>query len=333
MFLTRAIDARFLAAFLVAACALPAAAAAPATPAAAAPGLPRVEDFFTYPRFFSPKLSPDGKMVAVVTGVPRGRTTLTVIALSTDKVFSAATIPDANVALFHWVSNTRLVYASSNPPLAAGEKGNGPGLYSVNFDGRNFQRLAEQRGDGRDGFFDSTMPSWTAMLSDPGAQDSNAIWVTVSEPAAHGARPGVDLYRLDTAKGERTKFEPPFVATSWMLDETGEPRLATTTNGPIEQIQVRDRASGEWRALPGALGPGGRKVDFNALAFGPDGTLYVSSALGKDKQSVHTLDIASGKINEQAVITTTDYDFAGKLIIANNKLLGFRLLTDAESTI
>ena len=67
------------------------------------------------------------------------------------------------------------------------------------------------------------------------------------------------------------------------------------------------------------------------VAFAPDGTFYVAANNGKDTLSLYTLDIASGKLSGQPLVTAAGYDFDGGLIIRGDKLLGVRFTTDATT--
>ncbi|KFI06040.1 hypothetical protein [Massilia sp. BSC265] len=50
------------------------------------------------------------------------------------------------------------------------------------------------------------------------------------------------------------------------------------------------------------------------VGFGPGGTLDVEAHAGRDTSSLHTVDLATGKLNPEALVSTPGYDFTGELV-------------------
>ncbi len=98
-------------------------------------------------------------------------------------------------------------------------------------------------------------------------------------------------------------------------------------------IHYRQGSNHDWQALHSFDVYQRRAGGFTPLAFGPDGTLYVTATGGSDKTAVHTYDLVAGKLSEKALITVNEYDFDGDLIFSRDKLLGARLTTDAEGAV
>jgi dipeptidyl aminopeptidase/acylaminoacyl peptidase len=317
--------APLVAAILLATCAV-------AASARAAEPLPSIDSFFASPRFGTPQLSPNGKLLAVVTGAPGKRDELTVLDLADNRVYVAANFSNADIGAFQWVNDKRLVFTSRDKQTAPGEQRSAPGLFAANFDGSGQLQLAERWNNvgytptrvakGR-----VMLPWHTFLAPQPGPQNSDSVYVYSSRVAGAEFQE-VDLLLLDTVSGRFKKVDGPANTHAWMLDQNGEPRLAATGENDTQSIHYRDPASGAWRQLLSSK----ILVDrpWAPLAFGPDGTLYV--AAGKDKSAVHTVDVASGKLSEQPLVNAEDYDFNGRLIMGKNGLLGFRIVAEAEST-
>ncbi|MDO8439315.1 MAG: prolyl oligopeptidase family serine peptidase [Telluria sp.] len=300
---------------------------APRPPAAA---------FFDNAPFSHPQLSPNGKLLAVIVGAADKRDGLAVIDLADNKVHSVARFADVDVGKVQWVNDKRLAFDTTNKNIAPGEREHGPGLYAANFDGSDFKQLAQRRSSripaAKPGSAKGKLqPYNTYLTGQPGAQNSDALYV-VSPDLVGAVIRTVDLLELDTVTGRVRKTDRAGDTHYWLLDHEGQPRLTSTLDGTILTIHQRDPATKAWKKLTSFNAYTGGPDAFTPLAFGPDGTLYVISNAGKDKAAVHTVDLATGKLSEKALITLADYDFQGKLIISRNKLVGFRATTDAETT-
>lgn len=297
---------------------------------------PAVEDFFAAPRFDRPVLSPDGKMLAMITGAPGKRDALAVIDLATNKIHTTAHFIDADIGRFQWVNNQRLVYNIIDRKQTPGDARYAPGLFGINFDGSGNRQLADRKsnvaikpGNGR--AHERLLPASATPLG-LGAQNSDALYVTTREDTRNEIA-AMDLQLLDTVTGRARRVTgPEGTVVGWMLDQKGEPRVAGTAENDNVTIHYRDPATDAWRKLITYNAFSGARDAYMPIGFGPDGTLYVETANGKDKRSVHALDVNTGKLSEQPLIGTTEHDFAGRLIMNQSKLLGFRVTTDAEST-
>ena len=308
--------------------------AAQAQPAAQARA--PVSSFFQQPAFSSPLLSPNGKMLAITVGKPGQRTALTVLDLATSQVHAAAQFSDIDIGQVQWVNNTRLLFNTADRRIAPGEQMFAPGLYAVNADGSGLKELAPRRGGvavARPGSSNGKIqPRTTQMFPQPGAQDSDQVYVARIDTERGAGAHNVDLLLLDTHTARASKVVHPDHTVGWLLDHKGEPRLITTLDGAVQTLQQRDPASGAWKKVASSRLYSFDNAAGTPLAFGPDGTLYVSTSAGKDKRAVHALDLATGKLSEKPLIVLEDYDFQGRLIISNGKLLGFRAVADSETT-
>ncbi|MES2316537.1 MAG: alpha/beta fold hydrolase [Pseudomonadota bacterium] len=303
-----------------------------------APALPSIASFFDNPQFDRAALSPDGKLLAVMTSAKGKRDGLTVIDLATMQFHSTARFNNADVGHFQWVNKQRLLFDTFDKTVAQGDIQYGPGLYAANFDGSGMKQLADRRGSGGwrqkpTSSRDKLLPWNTFMMPEPGAQDSDSVYVTSPSYGGSNGRHDTNLLLLDTLTGRAKRVERPDNTTGWLLDHQGQPRLTMSINEDKHTVYYREPGSDGWRELLTSSLYLDGKAGYRPLAFGPDGALYVEARNGKDKDAVYAFDIGSGKLREPALVTTADYDFTGKLIMSGDKLLGFRVTTDAESTI
>jgi dipeptidyl aminopeptidase/acylaminoacyl peptidase len=308
--------------------------AASAAPTAAPP----IADFFENPDFSGALLSPSGKYVAVRVGAKDQRDRLAVITLADSQVKVIGNFSDADIGSFEWVNDERVVFTATDRSVGLGDARYAPGLYAVNRDGGKFRQLVSRSGRpfityNSTGIRSADLLPWnTYLLGQKNAQDSDYVYVTNPRRPAPGQVDYVDLQRLNTLTGHVTSVERPGDSRRWMLDNTGAPRLTTTVEKGVSTIQYLDPATQKWRKLVDFNTYTGSKGGFWPLAFGPDGTLYVINRSGKDKSTVHTFDFATNTVSEKPLIELEGYDFNGRLIMSNQKLLGVRHLTDSQGT-
>ncbi|SFD33332.1 alpha/beta hydrolase family protein [Massilia yuzhufengensis] len=321
--------ARFLCALLLGlACALPAAGQG-------AP--PPVEAFFSNPLLDDAELSPSGRYLAAISGAPGRRDVLVVVDLQENKATTVAGYKEVDVLQFQWVNDERLMFNVSDKQVGPGGRYQGSGLYAVDRDGGGMRQLAARSGPGTGGGSHASrglLPARTAMLAQRGAQDSNAAYVNVYEWNDNdGSLATVNLLRLDTVTGLTQVVQRPGPVDSWMLDNAGQPRLAVRSERGTTILHYLDPASGKWRKLASFSTYKEGRDTFAPVGFGADGSLYVRAYLGQDTAALHTLDLATGKINSKPVLVTPGYDFDGGLVTRRGKLLGAIVETDAAAIV
>ncbi|MES2316540.1 MAG: S9 family peptidase [Pseudomonadota bacterium] len=302
-------------------------------PAARAP----IEAFFENSPYSAAVLSPSARYLALRMSASGKRESLAVVNLETGAVAAVAGFNDVDVGNFHWINDQRLVFDTTNKQRDRSIS-RAPGLFGVDRDGRNFQQLVMREGDdwgvvqGNNSNIKREMLQYNNyMLGQKGADDSDFVYVT--SPSSDGTDLRFqNLRRVHAVSARSTNVPRPPNTVSWLLDYKGEPRIAVALDKEIKTIHYRDPVTSEWRVLVSFNRFSAGPEAFEPLAFGPDGTLYVSTHAGKDKLAVHTFDFKTGTIAPEAKINTDDYDFDGTLIFGKDKLLGMRLTTDAEST-
>ena len=308
-------------------------------PVHAQPALPPVEAFFSNPLIERAALSPSGRYLAALSGAPGRRDMLVVIDLVENKGKLVAGYKDVDILAFQWVNDERLLFNVTDKKVGPGGQYLASGLYAVNRDGQGMRQLANRRGnygvvEGSGSNIDRRILPWhTFMLGQRGAQDSDKVYVTSVEFDGNGKVRTSNLLHLDTLSGRTVTVQRPGPIDSWMLDNAGEPRLATRSEGGTTTMYLREPASGAWRTLAQFATYTGSSGAFTPVGFGSDGSLYVSSANGGDTDALHTLDLATGKLGPEPVVVTPGYDFTGGLITQQGKLLGVSIETDAAANI
>jgi dipeptidyl aminopeptidase/acylaminoacyl peptidase len=314
-------------------CGLAAAGPGRAAEAARAP-LPPIEDFFENAAFTGAVLSPNGRYLAARIGRSGRRDALAVIDLTTNSAKVVAGFSDSDVGGFYWVNNERLVYNAHDKDIGQGDMRNAPGLYAVNRDGSAYRQLAARRTSRVSEQTITSMLPWnTFLLAQRGAQDSEFVYATSPKFGNRGELEYVNLLRLNTLTGRATAVNRPAATHGWLLDQKGEPRIVKALERDMSVLYYRDPATDKWRKLAEFNAFTGGAGAFAPVAFGADGTLYVSSSEGRDKTALYRFDLAAGKRAAEPLVELKDYDFSGALVIANDKLLGVHVLTDARATV
>ncbi len=289
--------------------------------------LPPIEHFFANPAFGGATLSPNARYLAARMARPGKGTALAVVDLTNNTVNVVASLANGDVGQINWISDERLIFNTADPDVAEGDRAKGPGLFAVNRDGGELRELIER----------STVPSGRALhyntrpLAQLGARNSEYIHVTSPRWDKNRDFDYYNLLRLNTLTGRTTTVVRPGNVAMWMLDHKGEPRLTSVREQNVTSLLYADPASGQWRKLSSFDSYRGGEGAVSPVAFAPDGTLYVASNAGRDKTALFRYDLATAATDAAPTVELQDYDFTGGLVTANDKLLGFRVLTDARS--
>ncbi|WP_288379729.1 prolyl oligopeptidase family serine peptidase [uncultured Massilia sp.] len=311
-------------------------AAAPAQAEAPAP-VP-IEVFFSKPLLEDAALSPSGRYLAAISGAPGRRDALVVLDLQDNKPRLVAGFSDADILDFQWVNDERLLYNVSDKQTGPGGQVLGSGLYAVNRDGSAMRQLANRRAPqetmATGSNINRRLLSWnTFMLGQRGAQDSSRAYVVSPEFNNLGEVRTVNLLQLDTLTGQVKTVKRPGNVDSWLLDNAGEPRLATQSEGGKTTIHYREPGGDDWRTIAEFATYTGSPGAFAPVGFGADGALFVLAQAGQDTASLHTFDLASGKLSPEPVVVTRGYDFTGGLVTRRGKVLGVSIETDARANV
>ncbi len=305
------------------------AAALAAGPAAAQAPLPPAADFFAAPSFSAIALSPDGGYLAARFADGTRRDALVVVDLATSKAKAVARFNDVDVGHVQWINDDALLFDTVDRQQAYGDRRFAPGLFTVSRDGKDFRQLAERTGPRlvrmSAGGNPRALPWNTYMMDQPGAQDSSFVYVRDAHFTGITYR-FEDLLRLDTSNGNATTIVRPGEVRSWLLDNTGAPRLAAGLDKGQRVFWLRDTATGAWRELTRSDAYVRRPGSYTPTGFGPDGTLYAIATLNGDFSALYTVDLATGALAPKPRVRLEGYDFRGYPVQNADQLLGVRYL-------
>jgi len=307
--------------------------AAPQAQAQASTPPPPIERFFNHATFTGGILSPDGRYLAARTSAPGQRRALAVIDLQNNTGKVVASHADADIDAIQWVNGKRLIFNFDDSKVGQGDAYHAPGLFAVNADGSELLQLVDR---GYDSSMSRTaaklLPWHTFMLAQTGAQDSDFVYVRNVARKSDNRTTRVELLRLNTRTGRAQPVSRPVADVSnWLLDQNGEPRVATGQVGDTVVVHYLDPALKQWRKLTSFKAYDTNAEVIEPLKFGPDGTLYVAANNGKDTSAVYRFDFATGKIHPEPLLSTPGYDFDGTVLTSRTKLLGMLFTTDATS--
>jgi len=332
--LTRALRATALAALLLCG----PAAAAPSAPAAPPP----IAAFFGNSPFGEARLSPNARYLAVRASAPGQRDFLSVIDLQHKSGKVIASYNDSDVKNFYWINDERLVFDTHDKGVGPGDQRFAPGLYAVDRDGGRFIELASRNGHTANTGTRITrrmLPVSSQLMGSAPWAGSDHVYVAAPVGNTKRELSHIDLLRVNTVTGQYQTVPRPGSTVGWLLDHAGEPRLAITRKDLTDTIQYLDPASGAWRALASFPTFSETAQTIAPMGFGPRGELFVvargkggkGSGKGSGTTALHTLDVASGTLDPQPLLSAAGYDFDGALVANGAGILGVQFRTDAVS--
>jgi len=247
------------------------------------------EAFFRHSDFSDLKPSPSGKYLAAL--VPQnGRRAIGIVDLVKLKSEVAAKLQDGDIVWFEWVNDDRLVLSVADLQSGLGEQYGG-GLIAIDRDGSHVRELSPTaaRTFGKGNFRYRHMEFLQAL--DDGSDD---IMVATRDRSAEVP----DVYRVNTRTGVKTlkTFDSPGPVARWILDRSGAVRAAITDEKSLRsRAFYRAAEDAPWQLMGDyALGD----AHTLPLAFDGDGTLLVTSNVGRDTVAIYTYDMVKNARGE-----------------------------------
>lgn len=287
-----------------------------------------VENFFKSSQISNVMFSPDGKNVAMLAAGANDRLVLAVMEVDKLKPKIVAGYEKTDVVFFNWVNNQRLVFGVGDRSIGDGDRYKGSGLFAINKDGNELRELIAT-GDTGSKF--RVLNGYHNFLDVTHVPDSNDVYITRST----GTRktPSYTLMKLNTLNGYNEIIQTPTNSVSFMIDKSGEVRVAETSQDNFTAVHYKDPATQQWRKLieyNNVTGHG-----FSPAFIAPDGQFYVTSANKNDTVSVYRFDLEKNKLDDTPVVATKGFDFQGNFVFnkKENKLLGVHYESDAYSTL
>lgn len=308
-----------------------------ASGAEASGGKPPVKSFFRHADLSGASLSPSGRWLAVGNSPDGMRTALVVLDLE-GKVAPAvvAGFADADVHRFQWVNDERLVFDTLDLQTGVDDQSFRGGLFAVGRDGKDFRRLVNSPRRFVGGPRPAGPEPLTAnhrWLVTPRTGGDDVIvgeyqWDNVGEPTR------VHPVRLNTLTGRSTALDiaPPTRISRWLFDPRGEPRVAIRWVDGVQEVFWRGPGETTWRTI--AKGPA-LEMRFDPVAVDGAGQLFVAVGNPPDRAVLRRFDFATGAPEASPLVSAMGFDFDGSVVSdhARTRALGFRVHTDAESTV
>lgn len=233
-----------------------------------APLIP-MRDFFRNPEKAAFRISPDGTRLAFMQPW-KNRLNIFVQEIGKPAEVQVTFAEARDIAGYFWKNNNRLVFLQ--------DKGGNENfhLFAVDADGKNQVELTP--GDAvRAEIIDDLFENETEMI----------VGLNKRNPEIY------DAYRINIVTGEaKMVAENPGNITSWLTDNKGAIRIATTTDGINTAVLYRKTESDAFQVLKST----NFKETFSPLFFDfDDKTLFVSSSIGRDKTAIIAYDPEAGK--------------------------------------
>ena len=231
-----------------------------------------MEDFFRNPEKSSFNISPDGLRIAYMKPWEEGNRMMNIYvkAIDSDEELRLTKASERSIYGFFWISDERIVYVQ--------DKGGDENLriYAVNIDGTKEVNLTP---------FDNVKSQIIDDLE--GDPDFMIVGLNIRNPQIH------DAYRLNVNSGELTMLaENPGNISSWMTDNNGILRIATTSDGVNASILYRENETEDFKSILTT----NFKESVSPLFFTFDNKeLFVSSNRGRDKSAIYTFNLKTAE--------------------------------------
>lgn len=305
-------------------------------PASRAMAAPPLADFFKKPQISAPRVSPDGRYLAVLLSGDEQLARLAIMdleQLGPPKIIAG--FERADVGQHAWVNDNRLVYSIGSSERSPGRGAEFSGLWAVDRDGGNrreliiagfkndavVSRIADRRLEG----------NW--QLDAVPHDGSDEVIVTRLRWSHEPESLGLGLARLDTRNGALRVLHTgaPDYVDEWFLDTQGQPVALATVKAGRYTSYLRG-AGDRWQVWQEAEHLRGQFDQ--PFWFGPEGQdLVLSTVNGFDV--LRRMDRKTRKVEEAPLVSFKGYDFRGRLVFDKiaGQLLGLHYETDAPSSL
>lgn len=296
---------------------------------------PTIEDFQRPPAFTGPVLSPDGRHVAAIVN-PDGKTTALAV-IATDKPTEATPLKafaQADIRSVHWIDNDRLAF-TLRPRVDGEGQYVGPGLWTVDRRGGNLHQWVNpnNRGSGENTpLIKRALNDNWRLFQPPDVSRPGELVLGHDVPDRQGLLSYVELARLDASTGERkllTEGAPDHVR-NWVLDATGTPAFALSTNGRGGSIVHWRTPEGRW-AVWHEQADG--DPDRHPLAIDRNGRLYLLVG-DNGRMALHRADSLAPDAPTTRLLSAGPYSVLPRLLrdADSDDLVGVQFEADVPQT-
>lgn len=288
--------------------------AAPIGACAGSPEPAPVIDYLRPPAFSEPRLSPDGKRIAVSVPVG-GRMNIAVVDLATREAKAVTTVREFDVLDSRWATDEHLVFSlgQADSPTGPGQY-RGGGLFVVSRDGRTHLQLAPSRHTGGRG-----LAFWRRI---PGSPHEALVVGRIRNEDA------LDVYRIDLRTGALTlvTVDRPDRADAYISDASLVPRVATSwvPDSRSEIVWFRASAAAPWAEL---LRVDGNRETFEPLALLDEKTLLVRTSRSRSTIALVAFDLETREQRE-VLAAHPRFDMTASSVVrdaGSDRVIGFEL--------
>jgi len=307
-----------------------------AVPAYADEPIP-VSSFFSQPEIGDVRISPSGKHIALTVPGQEGRLALAVLA--TDELKTPVVVASdrrVDIRSFRWVNDDWLVYDLIDLQSGGGDQRFGSGLASVRRDGGPSRVLIDpawrwarsQTGT----HISSQSLDWRSILLAVPTNGGNEVIAGERRFNDIGEIVSITPKRVDVTTGRVTDtvIGYPADTSGWVFDEDGVARVAAVYRDGMAEFFWHAKAGGEWRSL--ARMPY-LKLSWRPVAVDSSDTLYVTRSQRDSTSALTRFDFKSNSPESEPIVSAPGFDFSGRLLIVEGKVVGIRMQTDAETSI
>jgi dipeptidyl aminopeptidase/acylaminoacyl peptidase len=268
-------------------------------------------------------MSPNGRYVTALVAMPGVRKSLAVFDLATMTPKILARYSNGDVGKAFWLNDKRIAFTVVNidPSFRDGTAG----LYGIDLDGQDARGLAPALVNQRSFAEAEDLPGPdmapdVLQGSSPKLSDNMFVIVDIDGDKHLGT--------LNTRNSKQKEVAAPRGSFSWLLDHSNALRVAVTDDGPLHALHFL--SDGGWRKVT-TFAPSSDTTLVPRVYVGK--TLYVQGQNGADRISLFRYNLERGAIDGTSLIASPDFDIEGVPVVAADRLLGFRVNTDAESTV
>lgn len=278
--------------------------------------------FFGHSDLHGATLSPDGRMLALITQPKGKRRGIVLLDLTTMQRRELARYEAGDVGNVRWLNDSRLTFTVINLP----EKmlSTSSGLYAVNVDGSWLKGLSP------------TVPSVHSFTSDGYAAEGSGggaffgmranrtvnTFLVVSYPTRK--LPGY----LNSRDLELEYIDVPLGSHTWGTDENDEVRVALTTQG--DETVLYHRPGMMWKKITSFKKRS--EQAFTPVMYSSKG-LYVLANNGQDKTAMYRYDLARAAFSAQPLLASPEYDMDVSIVTDDTGIAGLHTHFGSNDTI
>lgn len=268
---------------------------------ASAPQELPVEVLFANPLLSQPRVSPDGRYIAMLQPA-NNRMNIMVLDLLKGGKKQITNMKEENIVSFGWIKNGRILFNQQNKGQESF------GYYAIDADGRNLVVLQQATSRSGDDLENADDRQPFAIIDDLPDDPNNILVNGIRGRSGLG-----DIFRVNVNTGKRFKVMNNLGKTrDWVTDRNGVVRIAISSDEREEtaEIMYRETARSEWVSL------GVQTKDTPSWApLGFDGdnkTLYVKSNIDRATTAIYKFDFEK-KAPGELVFADDTYD-AGNIV-------------------